>query len=156
MNPADSAAPPVIAVVDDDPSFLRSVGRLLDSAGYRVEMFGSGREFLATLPEGRPQCLVLDVHMPEMTGLQLRDQLAALGCHLPVIFVTAHDTPQTRAHAQRVGSCGFLLKPFDMRQLLSAIAEALHGPPPIDDIPPLPPVAGLDHPTGPGQHPLRH
>ncbi len=127
-NLEDCAGPLVrtaIAVVDDDASFLRSVGRLLRSAGYGVEMFGSAREFLATLPSGQPQCLVLDVHMPEMTGLQLQENLAAQGCQVPIIFMTAYDTPQTREHASRPGSMGLLLKPFDKQSLLDAIQAAL-------------------------------
>lgn len=127
-NLEDCAGPLVrtaIAVVDDDASFLRSVGRLLRSAGYGVEMFGSAREFLATLPSGQPQFLVLDVHMPEMTGLQLQENLAAQGCQVPIIFMTAYDTPQTREHAGRPGSMGLLLKPFDKQSLLDAIQAAL-------------------------------
>ncbi len=122
--------PPLIAVVDDDVSFLRSVARLLRSAGYRVETFSSAREFLETLPSGSPQCLVLDVHMPGMTGLELQDWLTTQGYSLPIIFVTAYDTPQTREHAQRSGSFGLLLKPFDKAAILEAIARAIGSPPP--------------------------
>ena len=120
-----AAAPPLIAVVDDDVSFLRSVGRLLRSAGYAVDTYGSARQFLASLPTTSPRCLVLDVHMPEMTGLQLQDRLAAEGHCLPVIFMTAFDTPQTREHARKAGSFGLLLKPFDKAALLQAIQGAV-------------------------------
>jgi len=116
---------PHIAVVDDDASFLRSVGRLLRIAGYAVETFGSARQFLSSLPASLPQCLVLDVHMPEMTGLQLQGRLADQGYCMPVIFVTAYDTPQTRAHARQAGAFGLLLKPFDKETLLQAIQVAL-------------------------------
>jgi FixJ family two-component response regulator len=119
----------LIAVVDDDVSFLRSVGRLLRSAGYTVETFDSAREFLASLDSSSPQCLVLDVHMPGMTGLELQDWLAAQGCRLPIIFVTAYDTPQTQAHAHRAGSFGLLLKPFHKTALLNAIGEAVGASP---------------------------
>ena len=101
---------PHIAVVDDDASFLRSVGRLLRTADYAVETFGSARQFLSSLPTSLPECLVLDVHVPEMTGLQLQGRLADQGYCAPVIFVTAYDTPQTRAQARQAGAFGLLLK----------------------------------------------
>jgi FixJ family two-component response regulator len=125
QNPSGSSEPPLVAVVDDDASFLRSVGRLLRASGYGVETFGSAREFLASLGAKTPRCLVLDVQMPEMTGLELQDHLAAQGSCLPIIFLTAYDSPQTRAHAHRGGSFGLLLKPFDKDALLRAIGEAV-------------------------------
>lgn len=124
-NETGSGDRPLIAVVDDDASFLRSVGRLLDSAGYGVKMFGSGKEFLDALSEVEPRCAVLDVHMPGMTGLELLEQLAAIGSPFPAILVTAHDTPLTRERARNSGSAGFLLKPFDKQNLLAAIGSAL-------------------------------
>jgi FixJ family two-component response regulator len=120
--------PPVgtlVSVVDDDASFLRSLGRLLRSAGYTVQTFSSARQFLSSVKTCLPQCLVLDVHMPEMTGLQLQENLESQGLCVPVIFVTAYDTPQTREHARRAGSFGLLLKPFDKDALLRAIQEAV-------------------------------
>lgn len=126
-NETGSSDRPLIAVVDDDASFLRSVGRLLDSAGYGVRMFGSGREFLDALAEVEPLCAVLDVHMPGMTGLELLEQLAAIGSPFPAILVTAHDTPQTRERARNSGSAGFLLKPFDKQSLLAAIVGAMNS-----------------------------
>jgi len=122
---------PLIAVVDDDASFLRSVGRLLRSVGYVVETFGSARQFLSSLPASPPRCLVLDVHMPEMTGPQLQEYLAAQGYCVPAIFVTAYDTLQTREHARRVGAVGFLLKPFDKQGLLQAIQVAIEHQPEV-------------------------
>ena len=116
---------PLIAVVDDDRSVVKSLGRMLRVAGYAVESFGSAGEFLASLRASSPQCLVLDVHMPEMSGLDLHDRLAAEGSCLPVIFMTAHDTPQTRERIHRAGSFGLLLKPFANEALLCAIREAL-------------------------------
>jgi FixJ family two-component response regulator len=90
-----------------------------------VKTFGSAREFLASLPECSPQCVVLDIHMPEMTGLELQDRLAAQGSCVPVILMTAYDTPQTRQRARQAGGFGFLLKPFDKQALLNAVAEAV-------------------------------
>jgi CheY-like chemotaxis protein len=124
-SPALPPDPPLVAVVDDDESFLRSVGRLLRSAGYRVAMFSSAAECLASFPASQARCLILDVHMPRMTGLELLETLAARGACVPAIFVTAHDTPQTRERAHRAGSFGLLLKPFDKLALLSAIEEAI-------------------------------
>jgi FixJ family two-component response regulator len=120
--------PPLIAVVDDDLPFLRSVGRLLQSAGFSVETFGSGREFLAAIPGMMPGCLLVDVHMPEMTGLQLQERLAETGFRIPLIFITAYDSPQTREHARRDGCAGLLLKPFERQTLLEAIWRALGNP----------------------------
>jgi FixJ family two-component response regulator len=125
---ADTTGPWLVAVVDDDASFLRSVGRLLRSVGYAVETFGSARQLLSFLTTSSPRCLVLDVNMPEMTGLRLQESLEAQGYCVPVILMTAFDTPQTREHAGRAGSFGLLLKPFDTGALLQAIREAIRGP----------------------------
>jgi FixJ family two-component response regulator len=124
-----SIASLLIAVVDDDSSFLRAVSRLLCSAGYNVAKFSSASDFLSALPTLSPHCLVLDIHMPEMTGLQLQEKITAEGFCAPVIFVTAYDTPQTRERAQKAGSFGLLLKPFDKELLLRAISVATGTPP---------------------------
>jgi FixJ family two-component response regulator len=98
---------------------------VLRLAGYAVETFGSAGEFLATLPASQPQCLVLDVHMPEMSGLELQDRLATQESCVPIVFMTAHDTPQTRERIHRAGSFGLLLKPFASEALLRAVRDAL-------------------------------
>lgn len=116
---------PLIAVVDDDQSVVKSLARMLRVAGYAVETFGSAGEFLASLPTALPQCLVLDVHMPEISGLELQDRLAAQESCVPVIFMTAYDTPQTRERIHHVGGFGLLLKPFANEALLCAIREAM-------------------------------
>jgi FixJ family two-component response regulator len=116
---------PFIAVVDDDPSVVKSLVRALRLDGYEVATFGSGRDFLRAVSTSLPRCLVLDVHMPEMNGFELQDQLAAQGVCVPIIFVTAHDTPQTRARAHHTGSFGFFLKPFDPKALFKAIGQAM-------------------------------
>jgi FixJ family two-component response regulator len=120
---------PLIAVVDDDRSVIKSLARMLRMAGYAVETFGSAREFLASLPAFVPQCLVLDVHLPEMSGLELQNRLAAQGPCLPVIFMTAHDTPQTRESIHRAGGFGLFLKPFANEALLQAVREAIGSEP---------------------------
>jgi len=116
---------PLIAVVDDDQSVVKSLARVLRLAGYAVETFGSAGEFLATLPAAQPQCLVLDVHMPEMSGLELQDRLATQESCVPIVFMTAHDTPQTRERIHRAGSFGLLLKPFASKALLCAVRKVL-------------------------------
>ncbi|HOC56164.1 MAG TPA: response regulator [Verrucomicrobiota bacterium] len=118
------AGQPLVAVVDDDASFSRSLGRLLRSVGYTVNTFNSGHEFLDSLLDSQPACLVADMHMPAMSGLELAQRLRAQRRSVPVIFITAFDTPQTREQARRAGCFGFLLKPFDNDELLSAIRTA--------------------------------
>jgi len=118
-----------IAVIDDDESFLRSLGRLLRSVGYTVNTYSSGRDFLAALSDSLPHFIVADVHMPQMSGLELLEQLASQGYSLPFILVTAYDTPQTRERARKAGCLGLLLKPFDNQELLRFIREAIgRGP----------------------------
>ena len=124
---------PLIAVVDDDPSIIKSLARRLRLAGYPVKTYGSAMEFLTALPASLPQCLVLDVHMPEISGLELHECLAAQKSCVPVIFMTAHDTPRTRERAHRAGSFGLLLKPFASEALLSAIREALFCQAPVPE-----------------------
>ncbi len=117
--------PPLIAVVDDDVSFRRSLDRVLRCAGYAVATFGTARELLAVLPGIAARCLVLDVRLPDMTGLELQARLAAQGQCIPTVFVTAQDTPQTRGRTQQAHTLGLLLKPFDQDDLLALIDEGL-------------------------------
>jgi len=110
-----------IAVVDDDPSFLRSMVRLLRVEGYNARCFASPGEFLNSLSSARPRCVVIDVHMPELSGVELQAHFVSQGTCLPTILVTAHDTPQTREQVRRLGVARLLLKPFDGEVLLEAI-----------------------------------
>jgi len=111
---------PVIAIVDDDASVRRSLQRVVHSAGYAVETFASAAEFLAWLPSAKAACLVLDVHMNEMTGFELQERLA-----VPVVFITSHDDPSTRARIEKSGAVGHLWKPFDETAVLDVIRRAL-------------------------------
>ena len=111
---------PVIAIVDDDPSIRRSLHRLVQSAGYAVETFASAREFLDWLPRGRAACLVLDVHMNEMSGFELQKRLA-----VPVLFITSRDDDATRIRIETSGAAGHLRKPFDEQAVLDAIRRAV-------------------------------
>jgi FixJ family two-component response regulator len=115
----------LIAVVDDDESVRRSTRRLLESFGYRAAVFESAEGFLRFGQLRDTSCLVLDVQMPGMDGLQLQTQLAAEGCGIPVIFITAHDDQESRRRALRAGAVAFLGKPFTDQQLLQAISFSL-------------------------------
>ena len=109
-----------IAVVDDDSSVRRSLGRLLTAAGYPVETFASARDFLEWLPGHRASCLMLDVHMPDMTGFELQERLA-----VPVIFITSPDDGATRDRITRSGAAAHLWKPFDEEAVVNAIRTAV-------------------------------
>jgi FixJ family two-component response regulator len=113
---------PVIAIVDDDDSVRRSLLRVVHSAGYAAEGFASAREFLDWLPRGRAACLLLDVHMNEMSGFDLQDRLA-----VPIIFITAHDDARTQDRIKKSGAVAHLRKPYDEQTVLDAIRRAVQG-----------------------------
>ena len=113
---------PVIAIVDDDASVRRALQRLVESAGYTVQTFASAREFLDWLPQGQAACLVLDVHMDGMSGLELQQRLA-----VPVIFITAHDDALTLERIKKARAAGHLRKPIDEQTVLDAIRRAVNG-----------------------------
>jgi FixJ family two-component response regulator len=119
------AVPPVVFVVDDDPSVRKSLTRLLASAGYAVEAFASAREFLARDRHAGPCCLVLDVRMPGLTGLELQEALAAAGRRMSIVFVTGHGDIAMSVKAMKGGAVDLLTKPFDAKDLLKAIQRAL-------------------------------
>lgn len=110
----------IIAIVDDDSSVRRSLGRLVRSAGYAVETFASAREYLEWLPDGQPACLLLDVQMNEMSGIELQKRLA-----VPVIFITSHDDRATRTRMETSGASEHLWKPVDEHAVLDAIRRAV-------------------------------
>lgn len=115
----------VIYVVDDDEAMRDSMNWLLEGEGYKVACFDSGERFLAACHDDMRGCLVLDVRMPEMSGLELHEHLADRGSPLPVIFVTGHgDVPMAVAALQR-GACDFIEKPFHNEDLLERIQRAL-------------------------------
>ena len=113
---------PIIAIVDDDASVRRALQRLVESAGYTVQTFASAREFLDWLPQGKAACLVLDVHMDGMSGLELQQRLA-----VPVIFITAHDDALTLERIKKARAAGHLRKPIDEQAVLDAIRKAVNG-----------------------------
>src|SRR3984957_4496051 len=119
----DSA--PIVFVVDDDASIRDAVKRLIASVGLRVETFGSTREFLSARRPEAPACLVLDVRLPDVSGLELQRELAEAGVRIPIIFITGHaDVPMT-VRAMKAGAVEFLTKPFRGQELLDAIQEAI-------------------------------
>lgn len=116
---------PAVFVVDDDPSVRRSVVRLLETAGLRVEGFGSAEAFLEREPPDGPGCVVLDVRLSGMSGLDLQRRLMAVGRPMAIVFITGHgDVPMT-VEAMKAGAVDFLLKPFDDEALLAAIDRAI-------------------------------
>jgi FixJ family two-component response regulator len=115
----------VLAVLDDDASVRQAMGRLIRSFGFTVMVFASAEEFLRFGSLQDTSCLVLDVHMPGMSGLQLQSHLAAAGYRIPIIFITAYPDERTRARALEAGAVDFLHKPFGDEALLSGIRSAL-------------------------------
>src|SRR6202167_5705530 len=121
MNEPD----PIVFVVDDDESVRDAVRRLIASVGLRVETFGSTREFLDGKRPEAPSCLVLDVRLPDVSGLELQRDLAAANSHIPIIFITGHADVPMSVRAMKAGAVGFLTKPFRGQELLDAIQEAI-------------------------------
>ena len=121
-----SAGPPVlVSVVDDDPSVRRSLARLVKGAGYRVEAFASAHEFLARPPDDSPACLVLDVRMPGLTGLDLQETLTIAAHWTSIIFITGYRDVRASVKAMKAGAVDFLTKPVDDQELLGAIERAV-------------------------------
>jgi FixJ family two-component response regulator len=115
----------VIAIVDDDQAIREAIESLLKSAGYGVELYVSAEEFLNSGPRHDMTCLVLDVRMPRMSGLELQSQLAASNRSIPIIFISAHSDESARARALKAGAVDFLQKPFSEEALLNAINASL-------------------------------
>jgi FixJ family two-component response regulator len=118
-----------IAIVDDDHSVRKALQRLLRSINLDADAYGSGREFLASLADATPDCLVLDLQMPEMNGLELQQHLAENGIRLPVVVITGHDEPGMRAQCMAAGASTYLRKPLDDKVLLAAISTAIAADP---------------------------
>lgn len=118
---------PLVAVVDDDEGVRRAFERLARSAGFETETFSSGEAFLAGIAAREPDCVVLDLHMPVVDGFEIQCRMAKAGFRVPVIVVTAYDTPEARGRAMAAGAGAFLRKPVDDQALLDAIEWALAG-----------------------------
>ena len=116
---------PLIAVVDDEEAVRKALRRLLQSAGLAVETFGDGAGFLASLATRRPDCVVLDLHMPDVTGFDVLLRLAEAGASVPVVVITGHHSPDAEEHVLRSGAAACLRKPINDRLLLDSIAAAI-------------------------------
>src|SRR6476660_2848141 len=114
-----------IAFVDDDPAVLRALSRLLRSHAFRVQSFGSGQEFIATLPDDLPICLIVDLQMPEMNGLELQQHLIRNGMAIPTILITAHSDAPIYPPPHGDTFVARLRKPFRDEALFSAIERAI-------------------------------
>ena len=115
----------VLSLVDDDASVRKATARLIKSFGFTVEVFASAEEFLSFGSLRITSCLVLDVQMPGMNGLQLQSHLAAAGYRIAIIFITAYPDEEIRAQALAAGAVAFLTKPFGEEALLEGIRSAL-------------------------------
>ena len=114
-----------ILLVDDDPSVRRALARLLGAAGYKVEVFSSAEEFLERRIENEDACLVLDVRMPGLDGMQLQRRLTEEDTSIPIIFITGHGDIPMSVRAMKAGAVDFLAKPFESDALLAAVESAI-------------------------------
>jgi FixJ family two-component response regulator len=123
QEPQESDA--LVAIVDDDPSVRRGLQRLIRSAGWKVETFASAQEFLDRPLAISPNCLVLDLQLPGLSGLDLQQRMADLGLDIPVVFLTGQGNIPASVKAMKAGAIEFLTKPVDEQNLLKAIEEAI-------------------------------
>lgn len=114
-----------VAIVDDDSAVRKALARLLCASAIEARTFSSGREFLDSLPSGTPDCLIVDLQMPEMTGLELQLELARTGARLPTIIITAHNDAALRERCLAAGAAAYLLKPLDEGTLISTIGATV-------------------------------
>src|ERR1700751_783762 len=119
------AAVPTVFIVDDDRSMRQAVQDLVESVGLRAESFATGQEFLNRQPSSDPSCLVLDVRLPQMSGLDFQRRLTEIGMQIPIIFITAHGDVPMSVRALKSGAVELLTKPFRDQDLLDAIQQAL-------------------------------
>jgi FixJ family two-component response regulator len=117
----------LVAIVDDDESVQSALQDLIESDGLSALCFSSAEQFLGSEARGKAACLIADIRMPGMSGLELQAKLKAERCRLPVIFITAHGDAGIRIHAMRQGAVEFLSKPFDDAVLLEIVHTALDG-----------------------------
>jgi FixJ family two-component response regulator len=116
---------PFVAVVDDEESVRKALKRLLRAAGLEAESYATGQEFLEQAAQREPDCVVLDLHMPVMSGSQVLARIRKMPRRPPVVVITAHDVPEKRDECLAAGACAYLRKPLEDRLLLNAISAAL-------------------------------
>jgi len=116
----------LVFVIDDDASMREAISRLLHTIGLTVRTFGSAREFLGTRLPDIPACVVLDVRLPDLSGLDLQREMVERGIHVPVIFITGHGDIQMSVQAMKAGAVEFLTKPFRDQELIDAVRSGIH------------------------------
>ena len=116
-----------IVVVDDNSSLLRAIARLLSTRPWTTKTFQSAEEFLASLPDGLPDCLIVDLHMPAMSGLELQQTLTSKGIKIPTIIITSNMDAATRQRCMSVGMVAYLPKPIHSAELFAAIDAVSTG-----------------------------
>ena len=116
-----------IAIVDDDPSVLKALKRSLRVRAFQAKTYGSAQEFLASLPDGLPECLIIDQQMPEMTGLELHHYLTHRGIQIPTIIITAHGDVRLRERSESAGVIALISKPLHNASLFAAIDAAIRN-----------------------------
>ncbi|MGD9082560.1 MAG: response regulator transcription factor, partial [Desulfobacterales bacterium] len=121
MTPGEAT----VFVVDDDTSIRTALKRLIKSLGFKVKTFDSAQAFLKNGPHDGPACLVLDVRMPEMSGIELQEQLTNTGLGMPIIFITGHGNIPMSVNAMKAGAVDFIEKPFEDQKLIDAINTAI-------------------------------
>lgn len=116
---------PTVAVIDDEAQMLVALGRLIKSRGYEVALFGDGKSLLAAVPERTIDCIVLDLHMPGLSGFSILETLSGMQLHPPVILITGHDEPGNLERSEELGAVRYLLKPVDASPLMEAIQHCV-------------------------------
>lgn len=125
MGPVGADVEPIVFVVDDDQSVREGIQSLLTSAGLSVDTFPTAKMFLNHPRPDRPACVILDVRMPGLSGLDLQRELTKIGVSIPIIFVTGHGNVRMTAQAMKAGAVEFLTKPFREQELIDAVREAI-------------------------------
>jgi FixJ family two-component response regulator len=118
----------VVGIVDDDPGMRKAIARLLSALGYRTELFSSGKAFLDAAPASEATCLVVDIQLGDISGLEMGHQLVLAGRKLPIIFMTACDDETIHSRAMESGCVAYLRKPFSADLLIEAISKAIAHP----------------------------
>ena len=115
-----------VALVDDDASVRKALARFLSAASFEITTFGSAREFLRSAQAGLPECLVVDLQMPDVNGLELQRHLVRSGINIPTIVITAYNEPGLRERCESAGAAAFLVKPLDGQMLIGEINTAIN------------------------------
>ena len=121
----------LVAIVDDEESIRRALKRLIVASGFRAQSFASGEEFLASLSASQPACVILDLHMPVMSGFDIQQHLRNANSSIPIVVITGHDSVESQHRAISAGATAYLRKPVDDQALLRAIENAIAANRPI-------------------------